>query len=131
MAAFSQTVIVGNVGRDATLRYTPAGKAVADFSVAVTERWGSGDNKQEKTSWFKVTVWDKQAEVANQYVKKGMQILVSGRVSVSAYTDKAGQPAASLELTAQTMQFLGSANGGNGHTEPAPDQAADEPEFNF
>lgn len=109
MAGWEQTIIIGNVGRDAELRYTPQGKAVANFSVAVTERWGSGDQKQEHTKWFRVTVWEKQAELANEYVKKGMQIQIVGSINASAYANKTtNEPTASLELTARSMQFLGS-----------------------
>jgi single-strand DNA-binding protein len=110
MAGWSQTIVVGNVGRDVTLRYTQSGVPVADFSVAVTRRFGGrdGGEQQEKTTWYKVTCWRNLAEIANQYVKKGMQVMVVGTVEVSAYTDKSGQPAATLELTANNFQMLGS-----------------------
>ena len=115
MANFNKTIIVGNVGRDATLRYTPTGKAVCDFSVAVTKKWtGADGSKQEETTWFKATTWGNQAETANKYVKRGMPILLEGTVTASAYMDKQGKPAASLELTVRTMQFLGRANGESG-----------------
>lgn len=107
MAGYQQMTIVGNVGRDVTLRYTQTGVAVADFSVAVTRKFGSGEQRQEKTLWVRVTCWRTQAEIANQYVKKGQQIMVVGTVEVSAYLDKSGQPAATLELTADTFQMLG------------------------
>ncbi|NWF69663.1 MAG: single-stranded DNA-binding protein [Chloroflexi bacterium] len=108
MAGYQQMIIVGNVGRDVTLRYTQSGVAVADFSVAVTRRFGSGEQRTEKTLWVRVTCWRNLAEIANQYVKKGTQIMVVGTVEVSAYLDKAGQPAATLELTADNFQLLGS-----------------------
>ncbi|MFN8374313.1 MAG: single-stranded DNA-binding protein [Anaerolineae bacterium] len=107
MAGYQQMTIVGNVGRDVTLRYTQSGVAVADFSVAVTRKFGSGEQRQEKTLWVRVTAWRNLAETANQYVKKGQQIMVVGTVEVSAYLDKAGQPAATLELTADNFQLLG------------------------
>ena len=119
MAGWAQTIIVGNVGRDVNLRYTQGGVPVADFSVAVTRRFGGRDSQnnsgagdqqqqQEKTTWYRVTCWRNLAEIANQYIHKGMQVMVVGTVDVSAYTDKAGQPAATLELTAQNFQMLGS-----------------------
>ncbi len=110
MAGYQQMIIVGNVGRDPNLRYTQSGVPVCDFSVAVTRRFGGkdGGEKQEKTLWVKVTCWRNLGETANQYVRKGMQVMVVGTVDVSAYTDKGGQPAATLELTADNFQMLGS-----------------------
>src|SRR5260221_4288471 len=105
---FQQVTIVGNVGRDAEMRYTPQGVAVCDFSVAVNKVTGKGENRKEKTTWFKVTVWRERAETASQYIKKGMKILVVGEIDASAYTNKQGQPAASLELTASDFKFLDS-----------------------
>lgn len=115
MSGWSQTIIVGNVGRDVNLRYTQGGIPVADFSVAVTRKFGSGDDRQEKTTWYKVTCWRQLAEIASQYVKKGMQVMVVGTVDVSAYLNKEGAAAASLELTADTLQMLG----GRGEAEAA------------
>lgn len=115
MSGWSQTIIVGNVGRDVEMRYTQAGIPVASFSVAVTRKFGSGDDRQEKTTWYKVTCWRQLAEIASQYVKKGMQVMVVGTVDVSAYVNKAGEAAASLEMTADTLQMLG----GRGEAEAA------------
>ncbi len=114
MAGWSQTIIVGNVGRDVNFKYTQSGVPVADFSVAVTRRFGGRDGaeKQEKTTWYKVTCWRNLAEIANQYIRKGMQVMVVGQAEVSAYLDKSGQPAASLELTADNFQMLGGRDGG-------------------
>ena len=115
MAGWAQTIIVGNVGRDPELRYTSQGIPVCDFSVAVTRRTGRGDeggDRQEKTTWYKVACWRQQAEIAAQYVRKGTQIMVVGTVEVEAYLDRGGQPAASLKLTANNFQLLGSREGG-------------------
>lgn len=110
MAGWSQTIIVGNVGRDVNFRYTPTGVPVADFSVAVTRRIGRRDDpeRQEKTTWYRVTCWRNLAEIANQYVRKGTQIMVVGTVEANAYMDKNNQAAASLDLTADNFQMLGS-----------------------
>ena len=84
---YSSTIIVGNVGRDAELRFTPSGVEVADFSLAVNRRWTDRDgNPQERTTWFKVICWRKLAEIAAQYIKKGKLILVEGEVEASAFT---------------------------------------------
>lgn len=108
MPGYQYCVIVGHVGRDPELRYTQSGVAVCDFSVAVTRKWTQGDERREETTWFRVTAWRELAETCNQYVKKGMQIMVAGRVSASAYTANDGEARASLELVAQDVQFLGS-----------------------
>lgn len=110
MAGWQQTIIVGNVGRDPEVRYLPSGQAVASFSVAVTRRWNDRETseRREETTWFRVTCWRKLAETANQYVRKGTQIMVVGTVKASAYTDNSGQPASTLELTADNFQLLGS-----------------------
>lgn len=118
MAGWHQTIIIGNVGRDPDMRYTPSNIPVCSFSVAVTERWNDRQNneKKEKTTWYRVTCWRGLAETANQYVKKGMPIMVVGTVEVRAYKNNAGEAAATLELTATTFQFLGGggASGGGG-----------------
>jgi single-strand DNA-binding protein len=110
MAGWQQMIIVGNVGRDVNFKYTQSGVPVADFSVAVTRRFGGRDGaeRQEKTTWVRVTCWRNLAEIANQYVRKGTQIMVVGTAEVSSYLDKNNQPAATLELTADNFQMLGS-----------------------
>ncbi|MBC6937590.1 MAG: single-stranded DNA-binding protein [Chloroflexi bacterium] len=110
MAGYAYTVIVGNVGRDPEMRYTGSGVPVCSFSVAVTERWTDRqtNERKEKTTWYRISAWRGLAETCNTYVKKGMQILVTGTVSASAYQGQDGQPAATLELTARDVQFLGS-----------------------
>lgn len=105
---YQQITIVGNVGRDAALKYTSQGVAVADFSVAVSKVSGSGETKTEKTIWFRVSVWRNLAETADKYVKKGMKILVVGEVDYSTYVDKAGLTQVSLEITGRDIKFLSS-----------------------
>ena len=109
MAGYQYTIIVGNVGRDPELRYTSSGAAVCDFSVAVSRRWNdrTSNEQREETTWFRVSAWRNLAETCNQYVHKGMQIMVTGRVNASAFMGQDGQPRASLDLTALDVQFLG------------------------
>jgi single-strand DNA-binding protein len=116
MAGWQQTIIVGNVGRDPETKMFPNGQMVCNFSVAVSRRWTdrNSNEQREETTWFRVACWGKQAETANQYVKKGSQIMVVGRVSVRAYMGNDGQPQASLELTADNFQLLGSRGEGMG-----------------
>ena len=109
MAGYQYTIIIGNVGRDPEMRYTQSGVAVADFSVAVSRRWTdrTSNEQREKTTWFRVSAWRGLAETVNQYVHKGMQVMVSGEVDASAYTGQDGSPRATLEITARDIQFLG------------------------
>lgn len=106
--SYQKVVIAGNVGKDCELRYTPQGKAVADFSVATSKTFGKGEGKREETTWWKVVLWQEQAENLSKYIKKGNRILVEGEVSVEAWTDKDGKPAAKLVLTARQVVFMSS-----------------------
>jgi single-strand DNA-binding protein len=133
MAGWAQTIIVGNVGRDPVARTTQAGKSVCDFSVAVTRKFGSGDQRQERTVWYRVTCWEQLADIAVSYVRKGGQVMIVGTVEASAYLDKQGQPAASLDLTASALQLLGARTDsadprdGVGDFPPVPDTMGEIP----
>ncbi len=106
--SFQKTIIVGYVGRDPEMRYTPGGVPVTSFNVATNRRWtNQNGEQQEKTTWFRVTCWRKLAETAAQYLQKGKLVLVEGDVDASAYMDREGHPRASLELTATNFRFLG------------------------
>jgi single-strand DNA-binding protein len=126
---YQQMTIVGNVGRDPEVRFTPQGVAVCDFSVAVNKEFTTSNGESRTTTvWFRVTCWRKLAEVVGKYVTKGKQLLVVGEITTSAYVDKAGLPQATIELTAQTIKFLGKREDGQPHEshdeggsgEPAP-----------
>jgi single-strand DNA-binding protein len=99
---------VGNAGRDASIKYLKDGTAVTDFSLAVSKVTGRGDTRQERTQWFKITIWRERAETAAQLIKKGAKVLVTGEVSASSYVDKSGVTQVSLEITAGTFQLLSS-----------------------
>lgn len=103
---YQQIIIIGNVGRDPELSYTPQGVAVAKFTVAVNKVTGKGDERKEKTTWFRVSAWRERAETANQYLRKGSKVMVIGEVEVNAYIDKQGAAQATLELTASEFKFL-------------------------
>ena len=106
------TIIIGNVGRDPELRFTPSGVPVCSFSVATSRSWTDADGvKQERTTWFRVTAWRKLAEICNQYLAKGRQVMVEGEVDVSAWIND-GEARATLELTARTVKFLGKRDDG-------------------
>ena len=107
--SYQQITIVGRVGRNAELKYLKDGVALCEFSVAVSKKTGRGDERKEKTTWFKCTVWRDRAETANDLIRKGAQILVSGEVDVEAYIDKkTNEPRASLTITVGTFQLLSS-----------------------
>ena len=108
MASFNKIIIVGYLGRDPELRYTPDGTPVCNFSVATTERRKDRNGEmQDVTTWFRVNVWRRQAEVASQYLKKGRQVYVEGRLTQSEYQDREGQTRTSLEINASDIQFIG------------------------
>ncbi|MEJ5198927.1 MAG: single-stranded DNA-binding protein [Anaerolineae bacterium] len=113
---YQKTIVVGHLGRDPEMRYTPSGVPVTSFSIATTRRWTNANGEQqEKTTWFRVTCWRKTAELAAQYLTKGRLVLVEGDIDASAWIDKEGSPRASLELTATAVRFLGGrGEGGEG-----------------
>lgn len=106
---FQQITIVGNLGQDPEMRYTPSGVPVTTFSVATNRRWTGQDGQtQEKTVWFRVTAWRRDAELASQYLSKGRQVLVIGEMEEARpWTDRDGNTRASLEVTARTIRFIG------------------------
>ena len=116
---YQSLTIVGNVGKDPEMRYTPTGQAVTSFSVATNRQYTTGNGEQVKeTIWFRVSTWGKTAETCNQYVKKGMKVLVEGRLTPDKttggpriWTKQDGSAGASFEVTANTVRFLSRADG--------------------
>jgi single-strand DNA-binding protein len=105
--SFNKIIVVGNLGRDPELRYTPQGTPVCHFSVATNERRkGPGGEPQDITTWFKITVWNKQAETVSRYLTKGRMVYVEGRLHVSEWSDKEGKQRQTLEVTASDVKFL-------------------------
>jgi single-strand DNA-binding protein len=122
---YHKLIIVGNLGRDPEMRYTPDGTPVTTFSVATNRRWtGSDGQQQEETVWFRVTAWRRLAEVCNQYLQKGRQVLIEGRLRPDenggprVWTGNDGVARASYEVTAETVKFLGGR--GEGPSPEAP-----------
>ena len=113
---YQKLVIVGNLGRDPEMRYTPSGQAVTNISVATNRQYTANSGERVKeTTWFRVSVWGKQAETVNQYLRKGSKVLVEGRLTQDpatggprVWTGTDGAPRASFEMTAQTVRFLSS-----------------------
>ena len=118
-------IIVGNVGKDTEMRYTPSAQAVTSFSVATNRQYTAGNGEQVKeTIWFRISTWGKTAEVCNQYVKKGSKVLVEGRLTPDkntggprVWTKQDGTTGASYDVTAATVRFL-SSRGESGESGP-------------
>jgi single-strand DNA-binding protein len=134
MASFNKITIVGYLGRDPELRYTPQGVPVCDFSVATTERRKDKSGEmQDLTTWFRVTFWRNQAELASQYLTKGKQVYVEGRLTQRDYQDRDGNTRYSLEVQGTDLRFIGSRadEGFSPRTADRPasreEHAADEP----
>lgn len=101
------TFVTGNLGNDPEMRALPSGTFVTTFSLAVNKSWKDKDGvEHEKTTWFRVSAWNGTGEACNQYLSKGDKVAVTGQVSAQAYLNKEGQPAASLELRADQVEFL-------------------------
>ncbi len=115
---YQQITILGHLGGDPDLRYTPQGDAVCTFSVACNRKWtGNDGQKQEQTTWFRINIWKAQAEACNQWLKKGSQVLIVGQLQPDKatggpriWTDNDGNARASFEIRAFTVQFLGGGN---------------------
>lgn len=114
---YQQIIIVGNLGNDPEMRYMPSGDAVTQFSVATNRRWSDAQSggRREETTWFRVSVFGRQADSCNQYLTKGRQVLVVGRLRPDPqtggpriWTDNDGKPRAAYELAATSVQFMGS-----------------------
>jgi len=129
-------ILVGNLGRDPEMRYTPSGQAVTTLNVASNRKYTTSDGNQvEETIWFRVSTWGKTAENCNQYLKKGSKVLIEGRLNPDpdtgnpkVFTRQDGSPGATFEVTAQTVKFLSSrAEDESGYT-AGESQAVSEPD---
>ena len=134
--SFNKIIIVGNLGRDPELRYTPQGTAVCNFSMATNEkRRDKAGDLQDITTWFRITLWGRQAENASKYLQKGSSVYIEGRLKLDEWTDRDGNTRQTLDVTATDMQFLGggarsgemsaSAGAGSPNEFGAPDAAKD------
>jgi single-strand DNA-binding protein len=118
--SFNKITLVGNLGRDPELRYTPQGTPVCSFSMATNERRKDKTGEmQDHTTWFRVTLWGRQAETASQYLTKGRPIYIEGRLRVEEWTDRDGKARYTLEVHGTDMQFIGGAR-----TDEAPVERA-------
>ncbi len=111
--SFNKIILIGNLGKDPELRYTPAGDAVCDFTMATNERKKDKSGEfQDVTTWFRVTLWRKQAENAAKFLAKGRQVYIEGRLGLEEWTDRDGNQRQTLAVQATEMQFIGSRGDG-------------------
>ncbi len=111
MGSVNKVILVGNLGRDSELRYTPGGAAVATLNLATTEVWNDkSGQRQEKTEWHRVVLWGKQAESLQEYLTKGKQVYVEGKLQTRTWDDKDGQKKYSTEIKAERITLLGGAS---------------------
>ena len=110
MASLNRVLLIGNLTKDPELRYTPQGTAVANLRMAVNRRWKDKNGEQKDEACFiTVVTWDKQAEVCNQYLRKGSPLFVEGRLQSRSWEDNAGQKRSVIEVRAERVQFMGQA----------------------
>ncbi len=133
---YQKIIVIGNLGGDPEMRYTPSGQAVCNYSVASNRKWTSNDgSKGEETTWFRISSWGKRAELDNQYLKKGQRVLVEGRLAPDKetggpriWTKQDGTSAASYEITAETVKFLSPRSEDQGGYSAESSQSVSEPE---
>jgi single-strand DNA-binding protein len=114
----NKVILIGNLGADPEVRFTPGGQAVANFRVATNESWtDKNQQKQERTEWHRIVVWGKLAELCGEYLKKGRQAYIEGRLQTREWTDKEGKKNYTTEVVANQVQFLGGGAGGRGGAE--------------
>lgn len=125
-------IVIGRLGKDPELKYTTGGKAVAELSIATSEKWRDAKGElQERVEWHRVTLWDKQAENAAKYLSKGSQAGVRGRIQTEKWTDNDGTNRYTTKIIAEHIEFLGSATKRDSgvDAEPAEAQATAQPTF--
>lgn len=123
----NRVILIGNLGQDPTVRYSPNGSAIANITIATTESWKDKNTgeKQEKTEWHRVVFFGRLAEIVGEYLKKGSQIFVEGRLQTRKWQDKDGQDKYTTEIVANEMQMLGSRGGAGA---PADDYNQERPQ---
>ncbi|HXZ85895.1 MAG TPA: single-stranded DNA-binding protein [Myxococcota bacterium] len=128
MASVNKVILVGNLGRDPEIRYTQQGTAVANFSLATTNRFKNRSGEmEERTEWHRIVAWDKLAEICGQYLAKGRQVYIEGRLQTRDWEDKDGNKRSTTEVVAQTMQMLGRREGAAGGAGPSSAGSPSEP----
>ncbi|MGB2768948.1 MAG: single-stranded DNA-binding protein [Candidatus Zixiibacteriota bacterium] len=125
MRGVNKVILIGNLGKDPELRYLPSGQAVTKFSLATGSRWKDKEGQwQDRTDWHNIVAFGKTAEICNEYLKKGSQVYIEGRIQTRSYDDRDGNKKWITEIIAQTMQMLGR----KGEAEEEIPETAEEPQ---
>ena len=120
MASINKVILIGNLGRDPEVRYTPSGTAVANFSIATTENWTNKDGEKEShTEWHRIVAWGRLGEICGEYLSRGKQVYIEGRIRTNEWEDQEGNKRQNKEIVALTMQMLGS----RAQAEPSSDES--------
>jgi len=134
----NKVMVIGHLGKDPEMRYTPSGRPVTTFSVAVSRSWNTADGeRRSETEWFNIVSWGNLAEICKQYLHKGQQVYIEGRLQTRRWEDKEGQKHTNVEVVANEMMMLGDRKDYNKDSqeekqdEELPDPMADEDEFPF
>jgi len=116
MASVNKVILVGNLGKDPEVRYMPSGSAICNITIATSRQWKdkTSGERQEETEWHRVALFDRLAEIAGEYLKKGKPVYIEGRLKTRKYTDKDGVEKYTTEIIAAEMQLLGGREGGSG-----------------
>lgn len=133
MASVNKVILIGNLGRDPEVRYTPSGTAVANFSLATTENWTNKDGeKQSRTEWHRIVAWGRLGETCGEYLSKGSQVYIEGSLQTNEWEDQEGNKRKTTEIRAWRMQMLGSRAQAEPLSKesfgPEPETASGEPE---
>jgi single-strand DNA-binding protein len=113
MAGVNKVILIGNLGADPEVRYTPSGTSVANFRIATSEQWTNKDGeKEERTEWHKIVAWGRLGEICGEYLHKGKQVYIEGKLQTRSWEDRDGNKRYTTEVIAYTMQMLGSAGKG-------------------
>jgi single-strand DNA-binding protein len=129
MSSLNRVTLIGNLGRDAELRYTQSQQPVATFTIATSERWTDKQGqKQERTEWHRVVAWGRLAEFCSEYLRKGRQVYVEGRLQTRQWDDKDGNKRNTVEIVARSILLLGSRAGGERGPDEAPLDEMESPD---
>jgi single-strand DNA-binding protein len=143
MAGINKAILIGRLGSDPEVRYTPSGVAVANFNIATSEEWKDKDSgeKKERTEWHRIVAWRKLGEICGEYLSKGRQVYIEGRIQTRSWEDKDGNKRYTTEIVATDVQFLGGRDAGPGDratsgvsasdSESSPIQAPEDDDIPF
>ncbi len=143
MAGINKAILVGRLGGDPEVRYTPSGVAVANFNIATSEEWKDKDTgeKKERTEWHRIVAWSKLGEICGEYLSKGRQVYIEGRIQTRSWEDRDGNKRYTTEIVASDVQFLGGRDAGPGDratsgalasdSESSPIQAPEDDDIPF